>query len=280
MVSLKELRKKAAQELEKTGNDSPLADIDYILSHVLGFSKTELLFGDRLLNDDRQHIFTKAFERLLTGEPVQYIAGGCEFMSLWFEVNSSTLIPRSDTEILVETVVDLCKVRRSLNILEIGTGSGCIAVSLAHFLPCAKILSVDISEDALATAKRNAQRLKVDGQCSFEKLDIMNQLPEFSALPDVIVSNPPYIPREDIDSLDEKVKAFEPLSALDGGRDGLDFYRRISQNLPLSEGGILTFEVGINQAADVSAIMGPRFRDITVVRDLSGIERVVLGFLR
>lgn len=279
MVSLKELRKQASEKLKETGNDSPLADIDYILSYVLGFSKSELIFGDKHLDCEQQRIFSSAFERLLSGEPVQYIAGGCEFMSLWFEVSSATLIPRADTEILVESVVDLCKERENLNIFEVGTGSGCIAVSLAHFLPQAEVLSVDISEEALAVAKRNSSRLGTESRCRFEKLDIMKELPELEKLPDVIVSNPPYIPDKDISGLEKKVKDFEPLSALIGGCDGLDFYRRIARDVPLAKGGILAFEVGIGQATDVAAIIKDRFRDIRLVRDLSGIERVVLGFL-
>lgn len=280
MVNLKELRKLAAAELEKCGNDSPVADVDYILAHLLGFRKSDIVFGDKYIDDKQKAVFDNAFLRLKSGEPVQYVAGGCEFMSLWFQVNSATLIPRNDTEILVESIIDICKKRSSVNIFEIGTGSGCIAVSLAHYLPSARVVSADISVAALDTAEKNAKRLGVSDRCEFTECDIMKEFPEFDTLPDVVVSNPPYIPHDDIVALEEKVKMHEPLSALDGGCDGLDFYRRIAKDVPINTEGILAFEVGIGQAQAVSHIMSDRFTDIKISRDIAGIERVVMGRLK
>ena len=280
MVNLKNLRKSAVAELAGCDSDSPLADVDYILAHLLGFEKTDIVVGDKFIDNNQYKVFNNALLRLKSGEPVQYIVGGCEFMSLWFLVNPATLIPRADTEILVESIIDIGKSRKCLNIFEIGTGSGCIAISLAHYLPQAKVISADISAEALETAAKNAERLSVADRCGFTKCDIMKEFPLFDTLPDIVVSNPPYIPHDDIPGLANKVKRHEPLSALDGGCDGLDFYRRIAESVPLKEDGILAFEVGIGQAQAVSQIMSNRFTDIEIRRDIAGIERTVIGILK
>ena len=280
MVNLKNLRKAAVAELEGCGSDSPLADVDYILIHLLGFGKGDIVLGDKMVDDKQKATFDSALLRLKSGEPVQYVVGGCEFMSLWFQVNPATLIPRADTEILVESIIDIGKNRECLNIFEIGTGSGCIAVSLAHYLPGAKVISADISAKALKTAAQNAERLGVGERCKFIECDIMKEFPLQNVLPDIVVSNPPYIPSKDIEGLDNKVKLYEPLSALEGGCDGLDFYRRIARDVPIKTDGILAFEVGIGQAQAVSRIMSDRFTDIEIHRDIAGIERTVTGRLK
>ena len=276
MVKLKTWRRDAVEKLQNARHDSPAADVDSILL-AMGFSKSQIIIGDRELSDEEQKFFDEGISRLMSGEPVQYIVGGCEFMSLWFKVNSYTLIPRCDTEILVEQLIQVLD-GKSVEILDIGTGSGCIAVSLAHYLPDAKVVSVDISQGALETAAENAVLNGVSERCRFARCDIMNELPDFA--PDVVVSNPPYIPKSDILELERKVKEFEPLSALDGGADGLDFYRRISKDVPMKPDGILAFEVGIGQASDVAEIMSGRFENIEIIKDLNGIERVVMGKLK
>jgi len=276
MVKLKSLRKSAIERLMTEGCDSPTADVDSILLSY-GFSKNDIIIGDKEIFPKEQEAFESAISRIIQGEPVQYIVGGCEFMSLWFKVNSSTLIPRCDTEILVEELIQQLN-GKSVKILDIGTGSGCIAISLAHYLPLAEVLSVDISDDALSTAKENANNNGVSERCGFEYCDIMESIPDFVA--DVVVSNPPYIPQKDIEGLDKKVKDFEPHTALIGGLDGLDFYRRIAKDIPLTPHGILAFEVGIGQADDVADIMSKRFEEIKIIKDLSGIDRVVMGKLK
>lgn len=274
MVRLKELRMAAAKVLEASGNDSPLSDTDFIL-RAIGFSKTDIIIGDKPVDEEIKEQFLQAIERVKTGEPVQYVVGGCEFMSMWFAVSPATLIPRCDTEILVEKVVELCKDKQDLNIFEVGSGSGCIAISLAKFLPEARVISADISADALEVAKKNAEALGVSDRVSFIEWDIKKGFPEFLESPNVIVSNPPYIPKSDIFELDKKVKDFEPLTALDGGEDGLDFYRLISKKAPLKDNGIIAFEVGIGQADAVAGLLSTRFTGIEITKDLSGIDRVV-----
>lgn len=276
MVNLKVFRKTAIEKLQALGNDSPAADIDSIFLSM-DFSKSDIIIGEKKLSEEQLSFCDSALSRLVSGEPVQYIVGGCEFMSLWFNVNSSTLIPRCDTEILVEYLIDKLN-GKQVRILDIGTGSGCIAISLAHYLPESEVLSIDISDKALKTAKENAKINGVSERCHFEHCDILSYIPNFPA--DVVVSNPPYIPKADIHTLDKKVKEFEPLTALDGGEDGLIFYRRISNDIPISPEGILAFEVGIGQANDVANIMSERFKEIKIIKDLSGIDRVVCGKLK
>lgn len=280
MVKIRDLRKAAVEELTKLGNDSPAADVDYIFTSLLGFDKSDIIIGEKTLESDAQDRFAQALDRVKGGEPVQYAVGGCEFMSLWFEVNQHTLIPRADTEILVETVIDRLKDMGMVNIFEIGTGSGCIAVSLAYYLSEAKVTAVDISKGALEIARKNGERLGVADRIEFVECDIMARPPKFNVLPQIAVSNPPYIPKADIEKLECKVKDFEPVTALDGGEDGLDFYRRIAKTVPLAPCGILAFEVGVGQAEAVAHVMKERFCNIEIIKDLSGIDRVVLGKLR
>lgn len=278
MVKLKELRKIAAAELRLCQNDSPLADADYILKS-LGYNKTELLIGEKTVPEQTEQEFYRALNRLKNGEPVQYIVGECEFMSLKFRVDSSTLIPRADTEILVEAVLERVDAKSSARILEIGSGSGCIAVSLAKYLPLATVTAVDISQSAIKVASQNAKDNGVDDRVTFFQCDIIKDFEQISGSFDAVVSNPPYIPQCDIDRLDKKVKDFEPLTALIGGEDGLDFYRHITEIASLKDGGFLAFEVGINQAQDVKALLkGNDFEKTEILKDLSGIERVVLGY--
>lgn len=279
MVKLKELRKKSTERLKGCQNDSPLADVDYILTY-LGFSKTDLILGEKEVAPSTEEIFWQCINRLESGEPVQYITGRCEFMSLEFEVDSHTLIPRSDTEILVEMVIETAKNIPNPNILEVGCGSGCIAISLAHYIPDAKVCSIDISDGALAVARRNAAANGVAERTEFINHNVFDGFDFCKNIPDIIVSNPPYIPKADVLTLDRKVKEFEPLTALDGGDDGLDFYRFITRNCRLSKNGYLAFEVGINQAQDVAEIMSGRFCDIKIIPDLAGIERVVVGKMK
>lgn len=277
MVKIKKLRKTALKELERTKNDSPLADIDYLLLHLLHFSREDLIWGEKTLDKCQLQLFDKALTELKKGVPVQYVAGGCEFMSLWFATSKSTLVPRADTEVLVELIIDNYKDKGPLNILDIGTGTGCIAISLAHFLPNTRVFGIDVSPEAVRTAEDNAKRLGVSDRCSFLQWDILKGFPTLPAKMDIVVSNPPYIPDADILTLDKKVKDFEPVSALAGGPDGLDFYRKISEDVKLSKNGCLVFEVGINQAKDVTSIMEKRFSQIKTKKDLSGIDRVVWG---
>ena len=219
----------------------------------------------------------KMAERRISGEPLQYILGETEFMSLRFKVNRSTLIPRCDTETLVEYLLEFMD-GKPANILDIGTGTGCIAISLARYNKNVSATGLDISGEALRTALENARLNGVADRVSFAEMNILDETP--SGIYDIVVSNPPYIETDVIDSLQTEVKDYEPLSALDGGSDGLKFYRRIvGQAMGLLRGGgMLAFETGFDQGEAVSELMkNAGFEDVKIIKDLCGNDRVVAG---
>ncbi len=260
--------------------DAPVVTAGAMLCFCLGCDKAFLYsHEDYLLKEAERDSYFDAIKRRIAGEPLQYITGSQEFMSFDFLVSSDVLIPRHDTEILVEAVIQAVKDKESITILDIGTGSGCIAISLAHFIKSSSVTAVDISKGALEVARKNAGRCGVEDRITFIESDLFSNISmsEF----DIIVSNPPYIPDEDIETLESQVKDFEPRSALDGGKDGLDFYRRITKDsVPfLKRNGLLAFEVGFNQSQDVVEIMKDSFKEIKIEKDLAGIERVVMGTL-
>lgn len=250
-----------------------------ILGAALSLSQTELVLKKNAEVSESDEIKALSLvKRRLTHEPLQYILGFWEFMSLPFFVSPDTLIPRADTETLAEFVLSE---RRGLptSLLDIGTGTGCIPISLAHFEKNFVCLGIDISAAALRVAEKNAERNGVSDRVSFEKCDILSELPQNKY--DAVVSNPPYIKSRDIGLLQTEVRDFEPRAALDGGDDGLIFYRRICGIAPkiLKSGGLLAFETGFDQSADVSELMKNDFKDIRTIKDLCGNDRVVAGYL-
>ena len=274
------------RELLKETADS-LSDIDnymfeahLIVRSVLKVSPMDLVLSHKTeVPDDDIALVRSYVKRRLLGEPLQYILGEWEFMGLEFYVEKDVLIPRSDTEILVETVLKYLK-SNGATILDIGCGSGAIGISLAHLNERVYLRGIDISDSALALSKKNAEKLCVEERAVFQKKDILSDIPNGKY--DVIVSNPPYIRTDVIPTLMTDVKDFEPSLALDGGEDGLKFYRRISEIAPkiLNKGGLLAFEIGFDQGDEVSSLMEKDFRDISVIKDLSGNDRVVSGILK
>lgn len=212
--------------------------------------------------------YMQIISKRVAGIPYAYIVGHKEFMRLDFEVNKNVLIPRDDTEILVEEVIKLNRKR----ILDMCTGSGCIAISLAKYIKDAEVDAADISEKALTIAEVNAKKNGVD--VKFIKSNLFENITDRY---DVIASNPPYIRTEDLKSLQEEVKN-EPIKALDGGVTGLYFYKNIISNAQkyLNEDGVLAFEIGYNQAIDVSNLLKENgYKNIEVIKDLAGNDRVV-----
>ena len=247
---------------------------DLIIMDVLGISKTELVLGD--IDADEKHIeeIEQKINRLKNGEPLQYILGKTEFMSLEFEVNPSVLIPRADTELLVEAVIE--RMPQASQIMDIGCGSGCIGISLAHYMG-ASVTMVDISRDALKTAEKNAEKNDVLNKLTFINCDILKEIPDI--LVDCVVSNPPYIREDVIKTLDKNVRDFEPYIALSGGIDGLMFYRRIAEFAPLKSGGLLAFEIGYDQGKAVSDILKENgYERIEILQDIENRDRTVLGY--
>lgn len=224
-------------------------------------------------------------DRRAAGEPLQYILGSQEFMGLNFAVNPSVLIPRQDTETLVELALKRAgEKKRSLSILDMCCGSGAIAVSMAHFLPKAKITACDISPEALEVARGNAARNGLNGRIEFRESDLFFMTKRKKTVRikdsfDMILSNPPYIPTQDIDTLQTEVRDHEPIKALDGGSDGLDFYRRIAEDAfgSLKKDGLMFLEIGCDQAEAVTSLLSGAgyYSEIEVHKDLTGLDRVI-----
>ncbi|MCX7747131.1 MAG: peptide chain release factor N(5)-glutamine methyltransferase [Clostridia bacterium] len=286
-MTIKELLTAAINMLKKANIEAPAFEAGVILCNALECDRTHLYtHGEAIVADNQvERVFT-AVKLRAERNPLQYITGHQEFMSLDFIVNPNVLIPRQDTEILVEAVLKNIAALESktsyVNVLDIGTGSGCIAVSIAYYRENCRVTAVDISEKALETAKVNAANLCTEEKVIFIKSDLFDALgKEHYGRYNVIVSNPPYIPSGDIGSLQEEVKQHEPHGALDGGDDGLDFYREIidKSRLFLTQGGTLAFETGYDQARAVAELMKNYYENIEIIKDLSGTERVVLGRL-
>lgn len=266
------------------GIESARLDAEVLLSHVLGQKRIYLyVHFDEPMEAKELAKFREYVAKRARHIPVAYILGQREFMGLDFKVTKDTLIPRPDTEILVENTI--AKVnenfgdKQSYDIVDIGTGSGAIILSLLKILPKAKGFTVDISANAVAVAKENAQNLQVDDRCEFFVGDLFE--PVKDKVFDVIVSNPPYIPQKDIATLEIDVKDYEPLSALTDNKDGLSFYQRLfAQGMKyLKNGGFMAMEIGIYQAEPVKQMaIDNGWQNIEIIKDYAGIDRVVLAW--
>ncbi len=259
---------------------------EYLLAHVLREKRLQMyLRFDQPVQEEELTEFRALVRRRLNHEPVQYIVGSTEFYGLEFAVTPAVLIPRPDTEHLIDTILDFRKsgkIGEHLRLLDIGTGSGAIAVALAAQLPGIRVTATDISGDALALAQENAARHSLTERIAFVTHDIFNGSIEESTAPfDIVVSNPPYVPQSEVDELQPEIRNFEPLIAATDGGDGLRFYRRIAERIDelLAPGGLLALEVGAGQAESVREILEQAgLRDIAVREDYSGIERVVTAW--
>ena len=257
-----------------------------IMSYATGLGTAELITRSKeLMRDDDFEEFQKRIYQRIEGVPLQYIVGMQEFMGLPLRVNRSVLIPRLDTEVLVENVIEAMnrKNLRNPEVLDMCTGSGAIGISIAAKVPDAIVTMTDVSEDALNTAIGNAGLNGVNRRCIFLLGSMFEAVPDDKHY-DVIVCNPPYIPSDVIDTLEIEVKDHEPRMALDGGRDGLDFYRIIADkaSLYLKTGGILALEIGAEQAEDVKKLLNETktFEEITVIRDLAHLDRAIIATRR
>ena len=244
-----------------------------LLAHILGKPKEYLIaHDDEELPDTTLMTFDVYVSMRLDGVPVAYLTGRQEFFGRYFTVDHNVLIPRPDTEVLIEQALIVAPEKPE--ILDMGTGSGCIAVTLAKECPGARVTATDVSEEALAIARGNAEAL--GAEVEFRKGSWWEAVPE-GARYDLIVSNPPYIPQAQLDALQREVRDFEPRMALDGGADGLDFYRRIAQGAPafLAPWGTLLLEVGAGQADAVAALLAPHFAHVRAYRDMQGVARML-----
>ncbi|MBO5453250.1 MAG: peptide chain release factor N(5)-glutamine methyltransferase [Clostridia bacterium] len=268
-----EALRKTEEMFKNNGVVDYKSDARFLMQYFLGCNSTEYILRQK---DEVSESFFELVQKRISGIPVQYITESAEFMGLEFYVNENVLIPRQDTEILVERALDFLKDKKNPVVYDICTGSGCIAVSVSKMAKV-KVAAVDISEKALSIAKINAERNMAD--VAFVADDILNTKIDFSGA-DLILSNPPYIRTKEIEKLDVTVKCAEPFIALDGGEDGLVFYRKISKIAfdSLNNGGAVMFETGFDQGADLTEILEAQgFKDVEIIKDYSGNDRVAVG---
>ncbi len=286
-----ELYRIGKESLIKAGIAEAELDARLLLEYICNTNRNDLLVhGDREVSSEDETKYLKWIDKRAEHIPLQHITGVQEFMGLEFEVNKHVLIPRQDTEILVEEI--LRDLHDGTRILDMCTGSGCILISLLNYSNDCEGIGVDISADALAVAKRNGTKLLAgkqdDTRYSFIESDlfshfhIMNENGEDVERFDIIVSNPPYIRSDVIPTLMEEVRLHEPVGALDGTEDGLYFYRKITEQSKafLQNGGKLFYEIGYDQGEAVKNIMeAAGFLDVKIIKDFAGLDRVVYGRL-
>lgn len=262
------------------GIESSRLNIELILCNVLKIDRIKLYISyDLPLQQHELAQIRDMVKRRAKREPLQYILGSTSFMGLEIMVDANVLVPRPETEELVELVIKNHQSDKDIRILDIGTGSGCIAIALSHFLPESDVLGIDISESALNLAKKNSE-LNILKKISFEKKDFLKNC-NFLGNYNVIVSNPPYISKKEYEGSDEKEIFYEPRQALTDEDDGLVFYRKFAdtfRNL-LSEGGRFYVELGYNQSVELAEIFENDY-DIIVHKDFAGIERIIEGCVK
>jgi len=278
IMTIKETIRKGMINLKNSGVSEPNLKARLLMQYILNKPRKYLLVYDNQTLTLRQEVnYFKAIKKVANGEPIQHITHMQEFMKMNFYVNEDVLIPRPDTETLVEEVIKIAKKINAKKILDLCTGSGAIAVSLAKYIEGSSITAVDISREALSVAKLNAKNNEVENQITFVESNLFNMLAKEKY--DIIVSNPPYIRRDVIKTLDKEVQR-EPKIALDGGYDGLDFYRKIIHQSEeyLKFKGYLCLEIGYDQKIDVIELIEneEKYVDTYCKKDLYGNDRAII----
>ncbi len=293
-MTYQECYQKGRLTLEEAGIEEAALDARLLLEHICHTNRNDLLVhGERLVEEKQENDYFALIEKRARRIPLQHLTGVQDFMGLEFAVNEHVLIPRQDTEILVEEV--LKELHDGMRLLDMCTGSGCILLSLLHYSNDCQGVGVDISKDALKVARLNAERIlgeekvaKLNAECIVEMENTVGQIQllesnlfeQVEGKFDFIVSNPPYIESAVVDTLMPEVRDHEPRLALDGMEDGLFFYRKIVEESRdyLLSGGMLYFEIGYNQAEAVSGLMRDAgFKEVKVIKDFAGLDRVVYG---
>ncbi len=276
-----EVREWAADDFRARGIESPRLDADVLLAFAIGATRVQLVVDrERPLTEGELARFRELVRRRRAREPVAYIVGSREFYGRAFQIDRRVLVPRPDSETLVDVALRRTTERSmSMRALDVCTGSGCIGITLARERPTSRVHATDVSGDALVVARRNALRLGAYN-VSFALGDLLAGLDAAHCRFDVIVANPPYIPRREIDTLAPDIRDYEPRLALDGGESGFDLIQRLVAQAPshLTKGGTLALELGAGQAPDVMRLLVSRgFERVTSTRDYGRIERVVDG---
>ena len=283
MKTISETLNLAIQELRAAGVPNDLLDSQTLLAAALGKDRTYLIinFSEQLTSEALEK-YQALINRRATGEPLQYITGRQEFFGLEFMVTPDVLIPRPETELLVEEMLRLAQGINQPLIIDVGTGSGCIAIALARELEGAKVIATDISAGALRLARGNAQKHELQNQVAFIEGDLFSGI-EAGTKADLIVSNPPYIAAEELPGLQREVRDWEPKTALTDFGDGLEFYRRLLQEAPayLKSGGHFICEMGYEQAEKIQTLVDRKIWSApNTLQDLQGIERIMVVTLQ
>ncbi len=265
---------------------NPLFESRLILAKILNVDKSYIYtYGDLEVSEEAQEEFLSLIKKRSTAYPMAYLLNEKQFMGLDLYVEEGVLIPRPDTEVLIEYVIDYIEKTykdKKINILDVGIGSGAISLSLGKYCPNARVYGMDIGYKPIKVSNINKERLKLNN-VSFHQGDLFQAIDnlKLQGQCEIIISNPPYIREGDIKSLQKDVVDYEPRLALDGGLDGLDFYRKITHEGKkyLTKNGLLIYEIGFDQGQDLKKIMtNEGYRDIEIIKDLQGLDRVVLGF--
>ncbi len=267
--------------LKNCGISTSRLDAELLLGKVLNKEKIYLItHREEKIDETNEKIYMELVNKRKEKMPVKYILNECEFMNMNFYVEPGVLIPRADTEILVEEVLKYIDENNSKNICDLCCGSGAIGVALANLRKDINVDLIDYYESPEKVTLINIEKFNVSDRASFIKSDLLNKSINEAKIYDIIVSNPPYIEECEINDLMEDVKNYEPHIALSGGKDGLDFYKRIiNESISvLNKSGILAFEIGYNQGTDVKGLMEEKnFIEVKIIKDLAGLDRVVLG---
>ena len=265
--------------------DSPRLSAELLLAHVLAVPRIRLYTDyERVLRDEQLAVMRALVQRAAEEEPIAYLTGKAHFFNLEFEITRDVLIPRPDTETLVENVLQLARNQAGFEaprVLDLCTGSGCVAAAIAHHLKAATVFATDLSEPAVALARRNVERLGLAERVTVEQGDLFEPVARLvDRRPfDLVVANPPYIPTAQLETLDRSVREYEPVGALDGGLDGLTIHRRILQDAPdrLVPGGRVFLEIAFDQGEPATQVAAefPKFEDVRLLKDYGGRDRVI-----
>jgi len=275
-MNLENTIKEATKKLKNNNITSHVLDAQIILADIMGIKREFLITNDKIdISEDIREKYNIAIKRRINNEPVAYIIGNKEFWSENFFTNKSTLVPRPETELLIYKIVDIFK-NKKINILDIGTGTGCILLSLLKELSNSRGVGIDISSQAIKIAKANSKNLNLVNRAKFKNFEIDNYTLEKY---DLIVCNPPYIPSKDIKKLSKDIINFEPKEALDGGLDGLDLIKKViyKSNILLKRNGMLALEIGFGQYRRVSEILGHyKFKEYSKIYDYNDNVRCII----
>lgn len=277
-MNVRDILKQLRVRFAAAGLDTPDLDARILVRHFLNLTDAGLITGQGTATPEQRHALDQAIERRLSGEPVSRILGFREFWGMKFKITPATLDPRPDTERLVEMAVESLKQRPPRRILDLGTGTGCILLALLREFPLATGIGIDVSQEAVGVSRENMENNGLSDRAAFRQGNWTDSLTESDGLFDLIVSNPPYIPEADVESLSPEVRNHDPILALSGGKDGLDPYRILITEIKkfLAPTGLCLFEIGQNQDADLARLVEESGLNVRRIgADYAGIPRVV-----